>query len=181
MALNIVIVASGPSARGYVPSDDVTVIAVNGAIEWLSRADYWFTLDSSAVNMQRMNDPRAGVIYCAAVPCATPEHVRRFKRMSARGKEPRRNTPEWWFWRWSCKRGLSEKPDEINTGNSAYGALGLAYHLGADSITLVGVDGTTDDRIEGGKCNNLSHLPMLFESAMPQLRARGITVKGFPK
>lgn len=178
MALNVVIVASGPSARDYLPPDDVTVIAVNGAIEWLSRADYWFTLDPSEVNMQRMNSPRAGVIYCAAVPCATPDHVRRFKRISARGKEPRKGTPQWWYWRWSCKRGLCEKADEISSGNSAYGALGLAYHLGATNIRMVGVDGTDEPRIEGGQCNNLSHLPMLFDSAMHQLRERGITVEG---
>lgn len=47
-----VIVASGPSAAGFVPPDDVTVIAVNGAISWLERADYWFSLDASAANQR---------------------------------------------------------------------------------------------------------------------------------
>lgn len=57
--MNILIVASGSSAKGFVPPDDITVIAVNGVIDWISRCDYWFTLDHSPVNMERMHNPRS--------------------------------------------------------------------------------------------------------------------------
>lgn len=73
------------------------------------------------------------------------------------------------FWRWRCVGGLSVTPSVIHSGNSAYGALGLAYHLGYTDVALIGVDGTQDERIEGGNPNNLSHLPLLFESALPQI------------
>lgn len=168
--MRAVVVASGPSAQGFTPPDGVVVIAVNGAIEWLPRADYWFTLDPSPINMERMNHPRAGVTYCAALNEPAPLWVRRFKRVAGRGQEPRLGTPEWWLWRWSAVKTLSTTPGKIHTGNSAWGALGLAYHLGAERVALVGVDASGEDRIEGGKCRNLSHLPMLFESAMPQIK-----------
>ena len=165
-----VIVADGPSAAGFEPPDDVTVIAVNGAIEWLSRADYFFTLDLSAANLQRLQRRRKDVIYCAA-GMNTPLHgVERYQRVAKQGIEPANDSgPEWWLWRWSCVLGLSENKQKIHTGNSAYGALGLAYHLGIEDVALIGVDATTEERICGGRPNNLSHLPLLFASALSQI------------
>lgn len=167
-----IIVGSGPSARGFEPPDGVTIIAVNGAIEWLSRADYFFTLDPSFANLHRLRNPVPGVRYCAAAPenIVLPPHVDRFQRISARGREPvRHGSPEWWLWRWSAVKGLSERSDCIHSGNSAYGALGLAYHLGFTDVALVGVDGTSEHRIEGGHPYNLSHLSLLFASALHQI------------
>lgn len=167
--MRVVIVASGPSCEGFTPPPGVVVIAVNGAIEWLSRADYWFTLDPSPINLERMHRPRHGVTYCAAVDGEVPPWVRRFNRLASRGPEPPAGTPQWWLWRWSAVRTLCANHDCIHTGNSAWGALGLAYHLGATRVALVGVDASTEPRIEGGLCRDLSHLPLLFESALPQI------------
>ena len=167
-----VIVGSGPSARGFEPPDDVAIIAVNGAIDWLARADYFFTLDPSPSNIYRLHNPLAGVHYSAAVPesIVLPPHVARYERISTRGNEPvHHNSPEWWLWRWSAVKGLSDRPGHIHSGNSAYGALGLAYHLGFTNIALVGVDGTNDPRVEGGHPDNLSHLPLLFASVLNQI------------
>ncbi|MPQ68329.1 MULTISPECIES: hypothetical protein [unclassified Pseudomonas] len=167
-----IIVASGPSARGFEPPADVLVIAVNGAIDWLSRADWFFTLDPSTANLQRLATSRHGVRYAVAFPAirGLPGHVLRFERHAERGIEPSATgSPEWWFWRWSAVSGLSTDPNRINTGNSAYGALGLAFHLGCKQVALVGVDATADERIEGGHPNNLSHLPLLFASAREQI------------
>lgn len=148
----------------------MTVIAVNGAIEWLSRADYFFTLDLSAANLKRLQNRRKGVIYCAAGMSAPQRGIKRYERVSKRGAEPVNNGgPEWWLWRWSAVPGLAEEKSKIHTGNSAYGALGLAYHLGFKDVALVGVDATTEERICGGRPNNLSHLPLLFSSALPQV------------
>lgn len=166
-----VIVASGPSARGFIPPDGVSVIAVNGAIEWLPRADYFFTLDPSPENRRRLMYRRAGVTYCAAGPVGNVPGVRGFERIARRGPEPRDyGSPAWWLWRWSAVAGLSDNGRQIHTGNSAYGALGLAYHLGFTDVALIGVDGTSEARVEGGKPGNLSHLSLLFASALPQIR-----------
>src|SRR5690625_6146914 len=69
---NVIIVASGPSVRA-VPRDDIlssgaVVIAVNGAIDWLGRADYWFTLDPSQINQVRANNRVAKCRYVMALP-----------------------------------------------------------------------------------------------------------------
>lgn len=170
--MRFVIVASGPSAKNFTPPDDVTVIAVNGAIDWLARADIFFTLDPSPENIQRIANKREGVEYFCALPVDCPQSIDAniVERFAARGEEPtKKRSPQWWLWRWSAVLGLSETPGVINTGNSVYGALGLAYHIGAEKVALVGVDANSNERIDGGVPNNLSHLPLLFESAMDQI------------
>lgn len=145
------IVASGPSAAGFIAPDGVTVICVNGVVGWINRADYWFTLDCDRRNLRRCFRPRCSIQYVAAVPgrYALPSHVHRFHRVSA--------------------PGLSKHRGVIHSGNSAFGAVGLAYHLGARRVALIGVDGTNETRVEGGKSGDLSHLPALFESALGQI------------
>lgn len=169
----VVIVGSGPSARGYAPPDGTTVIAVNGAVDWLSRVDIFFTLDPSPENMSRMYSRRKGVLYyCANEGSQTtlPKGVMQLNRISSRGREPfEKGSPEWWLWRWSAVLGLSEDSRTIHSGNSAYGALGLAYHLGATKVLLVGVDATQEKKIDGKIPNNLSHLPLLFASTTKQI------------
>lgn len=181
MVRDIVIVGSGASLRGFdwslVPAS-ARIIAVNGAVEAVPRADAFFTLDPSARNRQRMRVQRAGVKYYAAVPddygswrATCPVHragreqgVSWLRRIAGDGPLG------------SC-HGLSEDRGSINTGNSAYGALGLAYHWWAERIVLLGVDGRGDYWHEpGGPAGSLAHLPALFASALPQLAARGISV-----
>lgn len=146
------------------------MIAVNGAIEWLDRADHWFTLDPSAANLRRMEEPRRGVQYHAAVPNdrKLPGHVTRWHRIGHRStQEPaNKHSPVWWMWRWSAVPGISTQDGQINSGNSAWGALQLACKMGARRVVLVGVDASREPRVEGGAPNNLSHLPLLFESAL---------------
>jgi hypothetical protein len=171
--MRCIIVADGPSANGFMPPDGVPVIAVKRAIRWLPRADYWFSLDPNAASLELMRDRRPGVAYYCACNDDTklPEGVTRMRRIVGHGTEPMpRNSPAWWFWRWACVPGLCEEPGAIHTGNSAWGALGLAYHLGFRYVLLVGVDGTQDRRLSDGKApHNLSHLPMLFETARRQV------------
>lgn len=165
-----IIVASGPSAKNFTPPPGVTIIAVNGAIEWLSRADHFFTLDPSAANIARLHNRRDGVTYHAAGLNSPVAGVMAYHRLARRGLEPQeKGSPEWWLWRWSAVCGLSENKNEIHSGNSAYGALGLAYHLGFEKVALIGVDATHQPRVEGRRSNNLSHLPLLFASARPQI------------
>lgn len=64
----VIIVGSGPSAANFVAPRGVPIIAVNGAIDWLNRASYFFTLDPSPDNMRRVGRGRRrrGVCYCMA-------------------------------------------------------------------------------------------------------------------
>lgn len=157
----IIIVGSGQSAKGFVPPKDIPVIAVNGAIDWIERADYWFTLDHSPANIHRMIYKREGTRYFAAVPSGflhLPSGVTKLERIS--GKSFNKNR---------AQLGLNTSDLCINTGNSAWGALGLAYHMGAKRVMMIGVDGDSNPRCEGGNSYDLSHLPELFASAKGQI------------
>lgn len=168
--MRAVIVGSGPSAEGFVPPDGVTVISVNGSIEWLPRADIWFTLDPSQKNLSRMRNQREGVKYYAAMG-RPPKNVTGLKRLARQGKEPDgEHSPQWWLWRWSAIPGICKQHGKIHTGNSAWGALQLAYQLGARKVALVGIDANSKQRVEGGNPNSLRHLPLLFNSAIDDIK-----------
>ena len=176
-----VIVASGPSARGFEPPDDLPVIAVNGTARWLSRFDYWFSLDASADNRAnlRMAAERGASCHIAGQPWLVHASCLRLARYWTRVEAPPMDAhrmgmlypaPEWWLGRLQGVLGICKEPGCIHTGNSAWGALGLAWHLGFRNVALVGVDATNDPRVDGGRSGNLSHLPILFASALPDMK-----------
>lgn len=170
--MRAVIVGSGPSAKGFVPPPGVFTIAVNGVADWIERADAWFSLDSSLVNQKRLMDRR--LKNCCYVTCGPrwlrkgDKHFTRVDSLKMRTMLPPQpeGSAEWWFWRYACVAGINQTPGHINTGNSAWGALGLAWHLGLRDVALIGVDANDGPRCEGGHSNNLSHLPLLFSSAV---------------
>ncbi len=186
------IAGSGPSLAAMVRQSIpfCQVIAVNGAVHQV-QADHWFTLDPSTANRDRMRRPIPGVRYWAAVPpdYGTPSaqtaemrtpadaHVTYLQRLVGDGTL-------------GSRPGLSSDPGAIHTGNSAYGALGLAYLMGARRIVLVGVDGAGGYHGAAGAPRDLRHLPDLFASAVPQLASAGVqvvnasmesTIQCFPK
>jgi hypothetical protein len=182
-AERVAIVATGPSLKGVdlTMPPGVDVIAVNGALPHLPEPPrFWFTLDCSEANraiMATACDRPETTFYCAAVPQlglpdarprdlrAAPEPCVTFIRRVC-GNGPRSST-----------RGLSEDPEEVHAGNSAYGALGLAYLMGAKRIAILGVDGTVTGYAWGeGAPKDLQHLPWLFRTALPQLQAAGVEV-----
>ena len=151
------------------------VIAVNGAVAH-APADVFFTLDLSPENRRRIANPVPGVRYVVAAPATETNRVghvtylRRIERaVSRKGPYAHRAGQE-------APGGLSEDPKAINTGNSAFGALNLAYHLGVQRIVLLGVDGCGYTRWDGTRNFCLEHMPALFASAVPQLAAAGIAV-----
>lgn len=188
--MHAVIVASGPSARGFQPPPDLPVIAVNGAASWLRRADHWFSLDASAANQEWLRMALHRGIDCHVAGwkwrlCRDARRARRWERIDSLGtyRAPvPQGSPEWWLWRLGAVRGICKKPGAIHTGNSAWGALGLAWHLGFRDVALIGVDATSDDRLEGGTPGNLSHLPLLFASAAPDMRVTSCgSLTGIPQ
>lgn len=170
----VLIIASGPSAKvidwNKVEIDkSVTVISVNGTLPYLRRvATHWFSLDLSPFNKEVMwKEKELPIKFYAG---AFPDYVRTetwvtFLRRRL-GIGPRN----------ACF-GLSEDYEYISTGNSAYGALGLAYLMDAKKIALVGVDGTRGYWFnQGTPFGDLAVMQALFASAVPQLRKRGIQV-----
>lgn len=146
------------------------------------KADIFFTLDPSPINLKRLSIQSETLMYCAVnEKCRVliPDHVIKLQRISKEPKDIRpRYTSRYWFHRWGCVKGLSEKKSCIHTGNSAYGALGLAYHFRPEKILLLGVDGTNQARVsgEGPPKYSLKHLPYLFSTATKQLDSAGIQV-----
>jgi len=177
----IIIVASGPSLMCFdfdsLPVD-IPVLSVNSTILKLPRVDYWFTLDPSRSNKEIMLNIIPGVKYYAAVPddygtnqakiyqFREPREygVMFLKRVEGSGKLG------------SCY-GLSEDINCIHTGNSTYGALGLAYLLGFKNICILGLDAIAGLRwCDDGGTNNFDHLPSLFESTLTQLKSKNVQV-----
>lgn len=186
---NVIIVGCGQSANLFIEllkhtdknyiTDNTSIIAVNGAVTFLPYYDYFFTLDHSLKNLEYIKPKNRlpNVEYYVAFPKDydfkdyVGKNFYTFERYEVRGTEPiDTNSPEWWLWRWRGVLTLSKDKRCIHSGNSAYGALGLAYHLGGKNVALIGVDGSTEPRVDDNLLtNNLSHLPLLFESAMEQI------------
>lgn len=185
-AERVAIIATGPSAERLdqtllpqAAAKGVHIIAVNGAIDWLVTAHSWFTVDPGPYNRPRMANQRSGVRYFAAIPddygCiyadvylhrAPPENnVTWLRRMSERTIIP--------------GAILSNSPDTIRSGNSAFGALNMAYLMGAKKVALIGVDGTRARYAftPGRPIKRLTHLPRLFRLAKAQLDAQEIEVR----
>lgn len=181
----VIIIGSGPSVNqldrsliSEAQQSGVFVIVVNGAATQFPEADAWFTLDPHSLATRLT--PIRGNKWYVAIPDDFGIPLCRFPAL--RDPPPQQAT---YLHRLvgneagslCAKFGLSEDPSAIYTGNSAYGALGLAYLMGARHIALLGVDGTTGyfygETLPSG---NLRHLPQLFESAIPQLTTRGVVV-----
>jgi hypothetical protein len=178
----VAIIGSGASLIGTPLSSfaipGVFVIGVNDAARRVPATNAFFTCDPSAANRRLLSHQRPGVTYFAAVPSdyGTP-------RAKADGHRAPPEPNVTYLLRVSGPvrtghmPGLSEDPTRIHSGNSAYGALGVAYLMGATRIALFGIDG------HGGYAWNncdlpmdLSHLPAIFETALPQLRKRNMSV-----
>lgn len=168
-ANRIAVIGSGSSLRGKRLEfpDYVTVIAVNGAISFLDRVDYWFTLDHSKANLELERLPMLGVTYYHAAPPDFKETypwVKYLQRIT--GSE---------FGRFKCKGGLPRDTRLIHTGNSGWGAFQLACHMKPSKVALFGFDGAGEYRY-GGHPKVLTMMPWLFQSSVSDVYQRGIEV-----
>lgn len=179
-ANRVLIVAGGPSAEPVTRMtfpDGVHVIGVNGAADWLPAMHAWVTVDPCTENRQRMRNKRGDATYYAAVPS---DYGTRRAQCSDHRAEAERGIV--WLRRMTgfgplgARAGLSADPSGIHTGNSAYGALGVALHMRARRVVLVGVDGNRVRRVDGGTPHSLTHLPDLFASARDDLAWSGCEV-----
>lgn len=181
---NIIIVGSGKSLIGFNFNKLKglgTIIAVNGAGNAVPFADIWFTLDPWGLNGPQLPQNFRGRMFAAvAEDYATPQAQSPAHRITP---DPRitflhrlrsHNKPNVSS-ETSYKLGLSEDTSCINTGNSGYGALNLAYHYRPKKILLLGIDGSIGYFYTNNTSNRpLTYLPHMFASAEPQLKNAGI-------
>lgn len=133
----VAIVCNGASMTGQFirRMKGVAIIAVNGGHDYC-QPDYWFTLDLSQENKDRLGFEVSNKTCCyAAVPDDfDPSHATRpvhwLRRVSGCGHG-----------RYRTRAGISPDPSAIYTGNSATGAIQLAAHMGARRIVVFGMDG----------------------------------------
>lgn len=185
----VLIVASGPSAEkmdlsivAEARTKGVYVLAVNCAWAWCQHIDGWFTLDPDKYVIRYLVDENSKVTRYVAVPddYGSPSAAVYYHRgmpIFADVVYLRRLTGGGLL---GLRMGLSTDPHCIHTGNSAYGALGVARHMGASRVGLIGVDASKQlgyAHHPGSPKMNLTHLPRLFQSAKEQLDAEGISVQ----
>ena len=151
-AERVAVVGSGPSLRDIAPNEIVrcgaTVIAVNGAIDWLGSGELLVHVGPVAGEHGSDAQPRRGLPVRGLWPHPIP-HV------------GQTTGPHYWrpVGQGSGAGGLSEDPAAINTGNSGFGALGLAYHMRPMRIALLGIDGRQERRVDGGCPGHWSTCP----------------------
>jgi hypothetical protein len=169
----VAIVASGESLSSIkIPRlDRAAVIAVNGG-HVHCEPDYWFTLDPSPVNIERVSLMSLYVQAFMAVPrdWKAPKHapladVHFLERVTGDGHG-----------RYRTRAGIAPYKDQIYTGNSGVAAIQLAAHMGAKRICLFGFDGTGPYADNSGSARDLSPMPDLCEGLKYDLIARGIEV-----
>lgn len=187
------IVGTGPSIKELSIQDfenianDVIIVSVNSSILFLPKLDIWFTLDDSPRNLKyaKIAQHRGAHVVMAVESNKVIKNIQ-YTHINRTGREiPKQlmysyncKSPKDWFNRWGCMLGFPRERGVIHTGNSLYGALNLVYFDSPRKVGILGLDGSTSVSAGGGhKPNNLSHLPMLFESTVPQLAEKNIEVK----
>lgn len=188
----ILIVATGLTAQALdlslvsaARSAGVHVIGVNRAFEWLPHMDSWFTLDPDHRLLSFINADNPGPQRYVAIPddYGMPDAFVDYHRdipQNPQVKYLHRITGDMPM---KAHQGLATNPGGVHTGNSSYGALGVAFHMKPRKIAMVGVDA---NRHYGyahakGRPRNLNHLPHLFEIARRQIvTSRCQIVNGSP-
>lgn len=184
---NVIIIGSGPSLIGFDFNKlrgKGMIIAVNNAVNSVNFADIWFTLDPWGLDGPQLPGTQfSGRLFAAvsedygtrnaqiAQHRVTPDpRITFLHRLRSHNKVGVSSETAY-------KLGLSEDNSCINTGNSGYGALNLAYHLRPKRILLLGIDGTIGYFYTNKSKNRpLTYLPEMFESAKDQLDNADIKV-----
>lgn len=166
------------------------IICVNNIVYHLPRADYWITVDPmhNGEPQVALTDKVKGVYYFCAYPnlkkkpfdspyYKAVDDVHYLERIVPINEEDGEQGDY----------SLQEDKDKITTGDSCYGALGLAYHFEAKEIILLGIDvygfghwynkSDAYNRGWGKKFREYkSKVPLIYKQSVPQLEKRGVKV-----
>lgn len=187
----VVIIGSGPSLYNFdvnkLKDKGYFIIVVNDAYKLVNFADMWFTLDPWGINRGQLPDATfKGELWCAvpedfALPNArindhkieipTNRSINFLHRIVFHTDINSITKENYLTW------GLNEDPSCINTLNSGFGAFGIAYHLRPRKILLLGLDASTGYFFDKDKkTRSLNHLPLIFESTIPQIKKHNIQI-----
>lgn len=181
------IIGGGESLKGFdfgtTENFPGAIITVNRVIEHLPRADYWISIDL-AKPQRPLEEQRENCYYYAGYPTIETEYNIRegvhYLEKVTPGK--------------GGDYSLQEDKTRITGGDSMYAALGLAYHMEAKEIIILGMDcygyghwydstepynGYQDPKFEE---KHVSRLPGIYQQSTKQLEERGVRViNGSPK
>ena len=167
----IIIVASGSSLNSFDKKSlevlNIPTIAVNKEY-WKFNADYWCTIDPAPQQNILDDKTKNTYKYVGYKEAVTGHNVHNLKRFLINSKDQASSTNSL----------LCEERDTIQTHNSSYAAFNLAYHMQAKKVLLLGVDANNYNYPENsrGWKISISKIPFLFETALPQIKKRGIEV-----
>jgi hypothetical protein len=185
----VLIIGGGESLEYFdfeqLNSFNGVIITVNNVIFHLPRCDYWITVDpmDKKLKPQRgMRDKVEGVYYYCAYPDLEKTPWDKEYYQTVEGVHYlERIVPE-------DDYKLQENKSKITTGDSVYGALGLAYHMEAKEIVMLGVDGygyghwyDKEEPYNGRfisdfKQKYLDKLPNIYKQSVCQFNKRGTRV-----
>lgn len=138
----VVIVGGGESLKDFdfnrLKNFNGAIIAVNHSVEHMDRADFWITVDpmyQGKPQSPMLNMRKDCKYYCAfpdldKIPKGEAIHYTKVKGVHYL----ERIVPEDGVYK------LQEDRNKITTGDSCFGALGLAYHFRPKLIVILGVD-----------------------------------------
>lgn len=183
---DIIIVCTGPSLKNFDFNnikDKGYIIAVNDAAKFVPFSNAWFTLDPWGLTADQPPQNFSGDMFAAVppdygtqtamtnchrvIPNPNINYLHRIPFHSYENVIP----ADYLTW------GLNEDPSCINTGNSGFGALNMAYHMKPKRIFLFGLDATKGYFFDENKVTrSLDHLPAIFRSCATQLMKHNIEV-----
>jgi len=181
----VLIIGGGESLAGFdfdqLKKFKGVIITVNNVIFHLPRADYWMTIDP----MDKNGEPQRGMreqfeetyYYCGYPDLEKTPFDKPFYQEVEGIHYLERIVSE-------DDYSLQEDKDKVTTGDSIYGALGLAYHFEAKEIVLLGADGYgfghwynkqdpyNAQYIPNFKTKFLDKLPTIYKQSRKQFRER---------
>lgn len=183
---NIIIVCSGGSLKNFnlnVLNGMGHIICVNNSYVGVPFFNSWFTLDPWGLSGEQLPKTGNGKLY-AAVPqdfgtqhAKIPQHrIKAPSNITYLNRLMSHNNPSVSS-ETAYRLGLSEDNGCINTGNSGFGALNLAYHMKPKKILILGMDGDIGYYYSQTQKNRaLKFLPLMMQSTMKQMSDKNITV-----
>lgn len=137
---NVMIIGGGESLRGVdlsgIKDFNGAIISVNYVIQHLPRCDFWMTVDPASKGipiLDRMERNPETYYYTAQPDLEKEKWHRGFYPIHDYVHYLERIVPEKDY-------SLQEDKTKITTGDSMYGALGLAYHFEPKRIFILGLD-----------------------------------------
>lgn len=197
----VLIIGGGESLIGFDINQIVdfkgAIITVNNVVCHLPRADYWITVDPmSQGNPQKaMLERKPGTYYYCAYPDIdkNPFDAQFYKTVKGVHYLERIVPCDYENPEKKADYSLQEDKNKITTGDSCYGALGLAYHIRAKEIVMLGVDaygfGHWYNKLDPYNVawrdrfsDYLSRIPPIYKASVKQWEKRGAkVVNGSPE